>query len=54
MHLADDRIARNAIGKFSGNLTGALSIEPEFAQLFNALISPGHASSIHSWRGSSG
>jgi hypothetical protein len=48
MHFADHRIAGDAIGEFRSDLTRALPIEPKLSQLFDALISPGHASSIQS------
>jgi hypothetical protein len=46
MDLANNSIAGNASAEFCGNLTGAKTIAPQFAQQFNAFISPGHAASI--------
>ncbi|MDI4639975.1 hypothetical protein K9U39_03265 [Rhodoblastus acidophilus] len=42
MHLADDRIAGDAVSQFVGDLAGAQTVKPHFLQLLDAFIGPGH------------
>src|ERR1700733_7458991 len=44
MHFADHRIAGDAVGKLAGDLAGAQSFEPEFAQEIHSFVGPGHSS----------
>jgi hypothetical protein len=48
--LANNSIAGNASAQFCCYLTGAKTVAPQFAQQFNAFISPGHAASISGMR----
>jgi hypothetical protein len=42
MHLADHRVARDAVAQLIRDLAGAQTVEPHLFQLLDAFIGPGH------------
>ena len=42
MDFSDNGIARDPLGQFARDLTGAEPVVPELAQQFDTLVSPGH------------